>query len=72
VSGVRPEVGDLVVATMTGTKWVCTDITGAQTRRPVWLLRPLYGAASRGHLRVDRDGLVSYSVVARRGEWIQP
>ena len=68
----HPEVGDLVVAVMTGTKWVCTDIAGLKTRQPVWLLRPLYGAASREHLHVGRSDLVSYSVVARRGEWTRP
>ncbi|MFK0291521.1 hypothetical protein ACIQU6_13745 [Streptomyces sp. NPDC090442] len=68
----HPEVGDLVVAVATGTQWVCTDIAGAKTRRPVWLLRPRYGAAGREQLRVERDDLVSYAVAARRGEWIQP
>ncbi|MFI1307619.1 hypothetical protein [Streptomyces sioyaensis] len=72
MSSARPEVGDLVVAIETGTKWVCTDISGVNSRRPVWLLRPLYGAASTEQMRVERDDLVSYSVAARRGEWIQP
>ncbi|MYT30525.1 MULTISPECIES: hypothetical protein [unclassified Streptomyces] len=72
MSGVRPEVGDLVVAAVSGTKWVCTDIAGLNTQQPVWLLRPLYGTASRECLRVGRSDLVSYPVVARRGEWIQP
>ncbi|WP_438487863.1 hypothetical protein [Streptomyces sp. S186] len=72
MNGPHPEVGDLVVAVMTGTKWMCTDIAGLKTRQPVWLLRPLYGAAGRGHLRVGRSDLVSYPVVARRGEWTRP
>ncbi|MFE6688035.1 hypothetical protein ACFVFQ_16355 [Streptomyces sp. NPDC057743] len=72
MSSPHPEVGDLVVAHTTGTKWVCTDITGANTRRPVWLLRPLYGAAGREQQRVEGDALASYAVVARRGEWDRP
>ncbi|MFJ5680807.1 hypothetical protein [Streptomyces sp. NPDC093097] len=72
MSDAHPEVGDLVLAVTTDTKWVCTDIIDAKTHRPVWLLRPLYGSVSRRQLRVDRDDLVSYSVIARRGEWIQP
>ncbi|MCK7626700.1 hypothetical protein MUU72_26960 [Streptomyces sp. RS10V-4] len=69
MSGTRPGVGDLVVAVAAGTKWVCTDIAGAKTRRPVWVLRPLYGAPGGETVRVEQDAIASYSVVSRRGEW---
>ncbi|MYT31718.1 MULTISPECIES: hypothetical protein [unclassified Streptomyces] len=68
----HPKIGDLVVAVASGKQWVCTDIAGAKNHRPVWLLRPRYGAADREQLRIERDDLVSYAVVARRGEWTQP
>ncbi|QHC25648.1 hypothetical protein [Streptomyces sp. GS7] len=68
----RPEVGDLVVQVMTNGKWICTDIHNAKTDRPVWLLRPLHGGASKQYRRVDHRDIVSYTVEARRGEWGQP
>ncbi|MEW1658666.1 hypothetical protein ACFU7T_00040 [Streptomyces sp. NPDC057555] len=57
---------------MTNTKWVCTDIAGARSDKPVWLLRPLFGGGGKAYRRVDHRDLVSYAVEARRGQWVHP
>ncbi|GAA2687162.1 hypothetical protein [Streptomyces lunalinharesii] len=72
MSARRPEVGDLMTNVLTDAEWVCTDIAGAATDTPVWLLRPRHGADPKRFLRVDHRDIVTYAVTAPRGEWGQP
>ncbi|GAA2693117.1 hypothetical protein [Streptomyces lunalinharesii] len=68
----RPEVGDLLLEVATDAKWVCTDVAGATSDQPVWLLRPLHGSWGKAYKRVDHHDITAYRVASRRGEWRQP
>ncbi|WP_275466846.1 hypothetical protein [Streptomyces noursei] len=67
----RPAVGDLVLEVVTDVRWVRTDIAGATSEQPVWLLRPLYGSWGEAYKRVDHRDIAAYRVESRRGEWGQ-
>ncbi|MEU9113261.1 hypothetical protein AB0D04_16115 [Streptomyces sp. NPDC048483] len=72
MNSTRPEVGDLVAEVGTNEKWVCTDIVGASSKRPVWVLRPVHASFGYGTVKVDHHDIVGYSVTARRGSWRFP